>query len=138
MQAERRALHPLTALSNSDGLSIPHSDGIKSGHVIDQNEMDLRVRAFDWSQTPLGDPSDWPQSLKTIVRILLTSRYAMWMGWGPELTFLYNDTYASMTLGEKHPWALGKRADEVWREIWNDIGPRIESVLAGGVATWDE
>ncbi len=101
-------------------------------------ELGTLMAQMDWSGTPLGAVETWPQSLKTVVRILLTSRYAMWMGWGPELTFLYNDTYARVTLGKKHPWALGKPASEVWREIWNDIGPRIESVLTGGTATWDE
>src|ERR1700761_6394084 len=96
------------------------------------------VRDYDWSRTPLGDPENWPQSLKTIVRVMLASRFAMWMGWGPELTFLYNDAYARMTLGKKHPWALGRRLQEVWEEIWSDIGPRIESVLKTGQATWDE
>jgi CheY-like chemotaxis protein len=62
----------------------------------------------------------------------------MWMGWGPELTFFYNDAYARMTLGAKHPWALGRAAREVWSEIWADIAPRIEHVLATGEATWDE
>ena len=71
------------------------------------------------------------------MRILLTSRYAMWMGWGPELTFLYNDAYGRQ-LGAKHPWALGRPAREVWAEIWGDIGPRIESVLGDRQATWDE
>ena len=66
------------------------------------------VREFDWTKTPLGAMEEWPQSLKTVVRILLTSRFAMWMSWGPELTFLYNDDYARMTLGKKHPWALGR------------------------------
>ncbi|MGC2635729.1 MAG: ATP-binding protein [Acidobacteriaceae bacterium] len=93
---------------------------------------------MDWSKTPLGPVEEWPQSLKAVVRIVLTSRYAMWMGWGPELSFLYNDTYARITLGKKHPWAVGRPASEVWREIWGDIGPRIESVLRDGVATWDE
>ena len=69
---------------------------------------------------------------------MLDSRYAMWLGWGPNLTFLYNDAYAKMTLGPKHPWALGRSAREVWREIWNDIGPRAEAVLRTGQATWDE
>ena len=101
-------------------------------------ELGALMREMDWERTPLGRVEQWPQSLKTVTRIVLTSRYAMWMGWGPELTFLYNDTYARMTLGKKHPWALGKPAQEVWREIWGDIGPRIESVLAGGMATWDE
>ena len=40
------------------------------------------MRANDWADTPLGPPETWPQSLRTVVRILLTSRYQMWMGWG--------------------------------------------------------
>ncbi len=96
------------------------------------------VREFDWAKTPLGAIEEWPQSLKTVVRTLLTSRFAMWMSWGPELTFLYNDDYARMTLGKKHPWALGKPSQEVWKEIWDDIGPRIHRVLETGEATWDE
>ena len=96
------------------------------------------VRTFDWSKTPLGAIEEWPQSLKTVVRTLLTSRFAMWMGWGEELTFLYNDDYARMTLGKKHPWALGKPFHEVWKEIWDDLAPRIRRVLDTGEATWDE
>jgi hypothetical protein len=96
------------------------------------------VRAFDWASTPLGAPSTWPQSLRTTVRILLTSRFAMWMGWGPELTFLYNDAYGRMTLGRKHPWALGRPAREVWAEIWRDLAPRVRTVMESGEATWDE
>lgn len=100
--------------------------------------MARRMRAHDWSTTPLGLPDDWPPALKSAVRIMLTSRYAMWMGWGSELTFLYNDSYARMTLGAKHPWALGQRADRVWEEIWNDIGPLAGRVIATGEATWNE
>ena len=96
------------------------------------------VHEFDWAETPLGSSEDWPQSLKTVVRVVLTSRFAMWMSWGPELTFLYNDAYAKMTLGKKHPWALGKPSQKVWEEIWDDIGPRIQKVLDTGEATWDE
>jgi len=102
------------------------------------SEMATRMRSFDWSATPLGPVSTWPQSLRTSVRILLTSRFAMWMGWGPDLTFFYNDAYGRMSLGKKHPWALGRTAREVWAEIWPDIGPRIERVIETGTATWDE
>jgi signal transduction histidine kinase/CheY-like chemotaxis protein len=101
-------------------------------------KMSELVRAFKWGATPLGDPAFWPPGLKTTVRILLTSRFPMWMAWGPELTVLYNDAYARTTLGKKHPWALGKPADVVWSEIWKDIGPRIERVLETGEASWDE
>ncbi len=96
------------------------------------------MRGTDWSATSLGPPETWPHSLRTVIRILLTSRYAMWMGWGPDLRFFYNDAYAAMTLGAKHPWALGRPAREVWAEIWPQIGPRIDKVLETGEATWDE
>lgn len=92
----------------------------------------------DWAATPLGPPEGWPQSLKTIARAMLTSRFSMWMAWGEELRFFCNEAYRDYTLGTKYPWALGKRADEVWSEIWPDIGPRIEHVIASGEATWDE
>jgi PAS domain S-box-containing protein len=96
------------------------------------------VWGFKWEATPLGPAAFWPPGLKTTVRILLTSRFPMWMAWGPELTVLYNDAYARTTLGGKHPWALGKPARMVWSEIWKEIGPRIERVLKTGEASWDE
>ena len=109
-----------------------------AGEVETADMMRQLVASFNWSKTPLGPVQDWPQSLKTVVDILLTSRYAMWMGWGPDLTFLYNDTYGQVTLGKKHPWALGRPASEVWKEIWGEIGPRIQKVLDTNEATWDE
>jgi PAS domain S-box-containing protein len=107
-------------------------------HLAVGGEMGERIRAFDWSKTPMGPVADWSLSLKTIVRTMLDSRYAMWLGWGSEFTFFYNDAYARMTLGPKHPWALGRAASEVWSEIWTDIGPRAQSVIMTGRATWDE
>jgi signal transduction histidine kinase len=101
-------------------------------------EMGRLMASFDWSRTPLGPVERWPQSLKTAVRILLTSRFEMWMAWGPGLPFLYNDAYLRKTIGKKHPRALGMPTRELWSEIWQDIGPRIEHVLTTGEATWDE
>ncbi len=100
-------------------------------------EMGARMRALDWSATAIGEPASWPQSLRTVVRILLTSRFAMWMAWGDDLTFFCNDAYLPTT-GVKRDWVLGARSDKVWAEIWPDIGPRIAHVLATGEATWDE
>jgi PAS domain S-box-containing protein len=101
------------------------------------HEVGRDLAEVDWAATPLGPPNGWPQSLETAVRILLSSRFAMWMAWGPELTFFCNAAYRRDTLGAKYPWALGRPAAEVWAEIWDDIGPRIERVLATGEATWD-
>nr|WP_244257260.1 SpoIIE family protein phosphatase [Kitasatospora cineracea] len=92
----------------------------------------------DWSATPLGDPASWPQSLRSAVDLVLSSRFAMWMAWGPELTFFCNGAYRRDTLADKYPWALGRPFREVWAEVWDDARPRIEHVLAEGEATWDE
>ncbi len=99
-------------------------------------EMGALMRAFDWSQKPVGPVSRWPQSLRTAVRIILTSRYAMFVWWGRELVNLYNDPYREF-LGVKHPAALGKSAREVWAEIWDEIGPRADAVLLRGESTFD-
>ncbi|MBP2337585.1 PAS domain S-box-containing protein [Saccharothrix coeruleofusca] len=96
------------------------------------------LAAVDWARTPLGPPADWSQGLRTAVSILLSSRFPMWLAWGPELTFFCNAAYRHDTLGRKYPWALGRPATEVWAEIRDDIGPRIETVLTTGEATWDE
>src|ERR1700712_2090609 len=111
--------------------------GDSTSFLAGGGEMGALMRLKDWSQSPLGAPDAWPQSLKTVVRIMLTSRYAMWMAWGPELSFFYNDAYRP-TLGVKHPQALGVPAPKVWAEIWQDIGPRIGAVLDSGEATWEQ
>ncbi len=106
---------------------------LSSGDQVGQDLLNV-----DWAATPLGPIESWSQSLTTVVRVLLTSRFAMWMAWGPDLTFLCNDAYRRDTLGRKYPWALGQPAREVWAEIWPEIGPRITTVIETGEATWDE
>jgi His Kinase A (phospho-acceptor) domain/PAS fold len=109
-----------------------------AGLFAADEEVGRDLATVDWLATPLGLPSSWPQSLHTAVDILLSSRFSMWMAWGPRLTFFCNAAYRRDTLGRKYPWALGRPAREVWAEIWDDISPRIGTVLATGKATWDE
>ena len=99
--------------------------------------MSAVMRARDWASTPLGSPETWPEGLKVPLRMMLTSRFEMWLGWGPEITFFYNDAYIP-TLGNKHPDALGQPMREVWREVFATVEDRIHSVMHDGVATWDE
>src|SRR3954453_6423119 len=101
-------------------------------------ELGRAMAERDWSSTAVGAPDTWPPALRNMVRIVLTSRFSMWAAYGPELTTFYNDAYKHDTLQAKHPWALGRPAREMWAEIWDDIGPRIRSVLDTGIATWDE
>ena len=99
--------------------------------------MERRIRDHDWSKNPLGSPEGWPASLKTAVRIMLDSRYPMFVWWGDKLINIYNDAYAPV-LGDRHPEALGRPAREIWSEIWDTIGPQSELVMRERRATWNE
>ncbi|MGO4527174.1 HWE histidine kinase domain-containing protein [Microvirga sp. 2MCAF35] len=88
------------------------------------------MRTHDWTSSPLGAPSTWPQSLRSVVGLLLGSKFPMFVAWGADLGFLYNDAYAEI-LGAKHPRALGIRFHDVWSEIWPDISPLIDAAMAG-------
>jgi len=98
--------------------------------------MGAMMRAHDWSASPLGHPRNWPQALRTTVGLMLNSKFPMFVAWGPELGFLYNDSYVPI-LGEKHPTALGDRFHDIWREIWSDIHPLIVRALKGEATYMD-
>jgi len=100
-------------------------------------EMGELMQARDWSRTPLGPPEQWPPSLRTAVRIILLSRYPMFIWWGKHLVNLYNDRYVPM-LGKKHPASLGESGSVTWGDIWESIRPRVEAVLERGEATFDD
>jgi PAS domain S-box-containing protein len=93
-------------------------------------DMGERIRAHDWAHTPLGPAREWPQGLRTAVRIMLASRQPMSIWWGPELTNLYNDACRAL-IGGNHPAALGQAAPSAWREIWDDMGARVEGAIRG-------
>jgi PAS domain S-box-containing protein len=102
------------------------------------SEMVSRISAHDWQRTPLGDSNDWPQSLKVVVRIALSTKHPSFIYWGPEYICLYNDALAALLGPEHHPRALGMPATEAWTEIWPIIGPQLEQVMRGEGATWHE
>lgn len=101
-------------------------------------EMGRLIRAHDWAASSLGRPEAWPQSLRTIVRLMLSSGHPMFIFWGPDLVQLYNDAYARSLGPERHPGALGGAGRACWEEIWDIIGPQIEQVMSGRGATWHE
>jgi PAS domain S-box-containing protein len=97
------------------------------------DETSAHLRALDWSATPLGSLEQWPQALRTIVRVVVASGYPMAICWGPDYVLLYNDAYRPIA-GTRHPWALGRGAREVYPEAWDFIGSMYESVMARGQA----
>jgi len=112
----------------------PHDDlDLMSGG----GEMGALMRAHDWAKTPFGPVSQWPQSLRTALRICLDSRFPIVIWWGPELRLLYNDAWRPALGTTKHPQALGSPGREVWSDVWDTIGPMLESVMRTGKATWE-
>ena len=100
-------------------------------------EMGERIRAFDWSTTPLGARETWSPALRTTLGLLLANRFPLLLWWGPQYISIYNDAYAPI-LGRKHPKALGQPVSECWSEIWDILKPLIDTPFNGGPSTWIE
>ena len=93
------------------------------------------MRSMDWSKTPIGDVETWSPALRMMVRLLLANRFPLLLWWGPRYCQLYNDAYRPV-LGDKHPASMGQPASECFPEIWEVIGPLIDTPFNGGSATW--
>jgi serine phosphatase RsbU (regulator of sigma subunit) len=102
-----------------------------TGHLRDCYE------AVDWDASPLGPPTTWSQQLRGALSLALTTRFAVTLLWGPQYVLVYNAAYAEL-IGDKHPRALGRPAREVFPEIWHDIGPLLDGVMATGVAAFPQ
>lgn len=100
-------------------------------------EMGALMRSTDWSNTRLGPVENWPGSLRTMLGVVLGSRFPMLLWWGPDLLHLYNDAYRPI-LRDKHPASRAAPAAEVWAGVWGVAGPMARSVQEGGPATWTE
>ena len=99
--------------------------------LIGGDETAELIRSLDWSATPLGPRADWPQVLKTVVNIILSSNFSMAILWGKELIFIYNNAYRVMA-GDRHPHAMGRSTQEIWPEAWAFNKPVFEKVLREG------
>ncbi|RUL80082.1 ATP-binding protein [Dyella choica] len=111
--------------------------GTWSDLFADGGEMGALMRATDWSRTRLGPVENWPGSLKTMLGVVLGSRFPMMIWWGPELLQLYNDAYRPI-LRHKHPASLAQPGAQCWAEVWDEAGPLVQSVREGHPATWME
>lgn len=98
--------------------------------------MRKRIRQFNWSNTDLGDPEHWPNSLKTAMSIMLDCASPSYIAWGPRFLQIYNDAYIPIFGSAKHPEALGKAASESWHEIWDFVGTQFQRVTSSAQAIW--
>jgi two-component sensor histidine kinase len=113
------------------GISCDEPSGRETGFPPSGGELAALIRALDWSTTSLGPIASWPEHLKSAVNLMLPARAQIVLFWGPKFVALYNDAYAP-TIGEKHPRALGRPAQESWMELWDDLEPLLRRVLDTG------
>jgi PAS domain S-box-containing protein len=99
--------------------------------ITGQSEMAARIRAYNWSRTPLGRIEDWSETLLASVNLMLHSPFPTILSWGPEMVFFYNDAAIS-TLAAKHPKALGAFYRDVFHEAWDLVSADLESCLYRG------
>lgn len=93
--------------------------------------MAQAVNQMDWNSTMPGPPAQWPEEIRSAVSLCLTSEFQLAVLIGPELVYVYNDAMAPI-FGNKHPWALGRRVQDVWPEAWATLEPMLMGVLKTG------
>jgi len=87
-------------------------------------------RSRDWARHSLGPPEHWPISLKTVLRALFASSESMYLVWGEERTFFFNDPYIPI-LGPRLETAMGARFDALWADAYPSVEPLFLKALAG-------
>jgi signal transduction histidine kinase len=101
-------------------------------------EMADRFREFDWSSTPLGPVTRWPESWRHAVNISLDSSFPTALALGSELVYFYNDAFIPLAGPSRHPQGLGTPVPVAWKEIWPTIlEHRFEYVLSTGMPTFE-
>jgi PAS domain S-box-containing protein len=107
----------------------PMADILRITAGLGDSETRRLLGAHDWRSSPLGPPDSWPPELATAVSMVLSSTFPMFLAWGPEQVFLYNDAYIPV-LGDKHPSAFGELFPRVWWEVWAELGPIAGRAMA--------
>lgn len=93
-------------------------------------ESGALMRCFDWAATPLGPVGEWPQSLRTLVELVLINPAPSALLWGETGTLIYNDGYATIC-GGKHPQVFGGSVRDAWPEAWDFNGKMLANCRAG-------
>lgn len=101
------------------------------------SEMRERIGSFNWAATPLGPRESWPPPLCFAVSLCERSAVPMAVYWGRDLRLVYNDGWQRMA-GDRHPAALGQRAEDVWSDIWPIVGPQFDRVWRSGEGLFQE
>lgn len=99
---------------------------------VGDSEVARLIRGRDWSNSPLGPVESWPETLRLSLQNALNTTFPISILWGEELLQFYNDVYAHLMMGTKHPRALGEPVRHNWQEFWDDIRKPLREVCQQG------
>jgi PAS domain S-box-containing protein len=100
------------------------------GFLAGGGEMGAAMRGHDWSRSSIGNPGHWPAPLASMVSMILSTKFPMFVLWGADFAMLYNDSYIPV-LGDRHGVALGRSMGAVWPEVWPEIFPIVRRAYDG-------
>jgi signal transduction histidine kinase len=74
--------------------------------------------SYEWANTSIGCPNDWPAALRVAAALVLAAPTPMVLLWGEDATQIYNDSYRAL-IGAKHPTVFGAAVRTSWPEGWH-------------------
>jgi len=94
-------------------------------------EVASLIRTTDWAKTPLGPCHSWPQGLRSVLDLMLSTQVAMALFWGPDKRAFYNDACVPF-MGSQHSQVLGQPGSACLSEWWGDLEPLLMKVWNSG------
>lgn len=94
-------------------------------------EMGTIIRNYNWADTTLGTPDQWPYILRASVSNMLNTGLPMLVLWGNDFRVFYNDKVIHSLDTNKHP-AIFKPAKDVWTDSWPFIDALLQKVINTG------
>ncbi|WP_407310697.1 PAS domain S-box protein [Pseudomonas sp. nanlin1] len=104
---------------------------------VDGGAMGAAIGAHDWASTALGAPEQWPAALRNALNLMLNSPESMYLLWGPDLLFFYNDAYRPV-LGPREHGALAQPIRILWADAWPAVQATIEKALNGQASRFED
>ncbi|MFY0579639.1 hypothetical protein ACN28S_40155 [Cystobacter fuscus] len=97
--------------------------------LVNGGEMGERIRAKDWSETPLGPIESWPPCLRTVVSLCVASPFPILIAWGPQRVMLFNDGCRALS-GGPPPHLLGQPLGQYWGAAWAELRGHYDQAFA--------
>lgn len=103
------------------------------GWLRGDSEMARAIRAHPWCRTELGPLTEWPPTLQSMLRLVLTAPEPMALWWGGPLHQIWNDAFAEHLAVADIGMELGSPAAEAWSTCW----PMFEQALERAANAWE-